>query len=126
MKVVVVGSRGFENKDLLFHILDNMKKYCADFDQFDLIISGGAKGADLLAEQYAQERGIKTKIFLPDYIKHLQGAPIRRNALMVQTADLVVAFWDGKSKGTGNTIKVALKHNKTIIQIDPGTRTAKP
>ena len=117
MKVAVVGSRGFENKALLYKILDNLRSHYNAFDQFDLIISGGAVGVDKLAEQYASERQIETKIFLPDYVKHLRGAPIRRNALIVEAADLIVAFWDGKSKGTGNTLKTAVKYKRPFGHI---------
>lgn len=117
MKVAVVGSRGFEDKALLFQTLDNLRDHYNAFDQFDLIISGGVAGVDKLAEQYAKERHIKTKIFLPDYAKHLRVAPIRRNAQIVEAADLIVAFWDGKSKGTGNTMKTAVKFKRPFVHI---------
>lgn len=118
MKIAVVGSRDFVDVSLLYKILNDLKEYYNSFDQFDLLISGGAKGVDSLAEQYAKEHGIKTKIFLPDYLKHQQGAPIRRNLLIVKEADLIVAFWNGKSKGTKNVMMTAGKLNKAVLQID--------
>jgi predicted Rossmann fold nucleotide-binding protein DprA/Smf involved in DNA uptake len=117
MKVAVVGSRNFGDETLIYRVLDNLKSYYAEFDQFDLIISGGAVGVDKLAEQYARDRQIETKIYLPDYAKHLRGAPIRRNALIVEAADLIVVFWDGKSKGTGNTIKTAARYKRPFVHI---------
>lgn len=122
MKVAVVGSRDFEDVSLLYKTLNDLKGYFHSFDHFDLIISGGARGVDSLAEQYAKEHGIKTKIFLPDYLKHLQGAPIRRNLLIVKEADLIVAFWNGKSKGTKNVMMTARKLNKAVLEIDLITR----
>jgi hypothetical protein len=118
MKIAVVGSRDFVDVSLLYKILNDLKEYYNSFDPFDLLISGGAKGVDSLAEQYAKEHGIKTKIFLPDYLKHQQGAPIRRNLLIVKEADLIVAFWNGKSKGTKNVMMTARKLNKAVLQID--------
>jgi len=107
MKVAVIGSRGFTDRALLTQTLDGI----ADKK---MIVSGGAKGADQMAEEYARERGIEVKIFLPDYQKHKQGAPIRRNELIVREADLVVAFWDGKSKGTKDTINKAKSSGKEV------------
>ena len=107
MKVAVIGSRGFTDRALLTQTLDGI----ADKK---MIVSGGAKGADQMAEEYGRERGIEVKIFLPDYQKHKQGAPIRRNELIVKEADLVIAFWDGKSKGTKNAIERAKASGKEV------------
>ena len=121
MKVAVVGSRNFNDKELIYSVLDNLKRYYKAFEKYDLIISGGAVGTDNLAEGYANENKIKTQIFIPDYIKHLQGAPIRRNLLIVKEAELIVLFWDGKSKGSKNVLTTANKLNKPVIQVDIGT-----
>lgn len=80
-----------------------------------LIISGGARGVDSLAERYAREKGIPTEIHKPDYKAHLQGAPIRRNEDMVNACDAVLAVWDGKSKGTKYTVDYALKKGKPVF-----------
>jgi predicted Rossmann-fold nucleotide-binding protein len=107
MKIAVIGSRGFADYALLTKTLDGIPNK-------KMIISGGAKGADQMAEQYAREHGIEVKVFLPDYKKHKQGAPIRRNELIVKEADLVVAFWDGKSKGTKGAITKAKSSGKEV------------
>lgn len=108
MKVAVIGSRGFDDQEKLYRALDSYHNK----QKIDLIISGGAVGADQLAEQYAKERGIPVKIFKPDYAKHGRGAPIRRNTLIIENADIVLAFWDGKSPGTKNSLDQAKKLNK--------------
>jgi hypothetical protein len=107
MKIAVIGSRGFTDALLLSQTLDAIpdKK---------MIISGGARGADQLSEAYAKERGLETKIFLPDYEKFGRGAPIRRNELIVQEADLVIAFWDGTSRGTNHAISKAKTLGKEV------------
>ncbi|MBV5326156.1 MAG: DUF2493 domain-containing protein [Chlorobium sp.] len=81
------------------------------------IVSGGAKGADTLAENYAREYQIDTLIFKPDYKKYGRVAPIIRNATIIDNANIVVAFWNGKSKGTKNAIDNA-KRKMKVVKID--------
>ncbi len=104
MKVAVSGSR-----DVL---VDNFRKFLPP--DVDEIITGGAKGVDDCAKRYAAEMGIKYKEFLPDYNKYGRAAPIIRNKLIVEYADAVIAFWNGKSKGTMSTIEIAKKLGKPI------------
>lgn len=101
MKVAIIGSR---NLDV------DIEKYIPE--NTTMIISGGAKGIDSLAETYANEHNIPTIIFEPDYSKYGRKAPIVRNQLIAKEADIVVAIWDGKSKGTAYTINYAQKIGK--------------
>ncbi len=104
MRVAVVGSRGIDNIDLSVYI-DEIP---------DLIVSGGAKGMDQVAERWAKIKGIETLIFKPEYEKFGRGAPLRRNATIVDNSDIVYAFWDGISKGTKHTIDYAKKVGKKV------------
>lgn len=97
MKVAVVGSRSIANADISRYIPPDA----------DLIISGGAVGVDALAEKYADERGIKKMILYPDYEIYGRNAPLIRDKLIVDNADLVIAVWDGSSRGTEFTISYA-------------------
>lgn len=110
MKVAVIGSRSFNDYNELRRILNGLG-YITE------IISGGADGADKLAEQYADEKGIPTKIFLPDWNKHGKIAGFLRNTDIIENADIVVAFWDNQSKGTKDSIDKANKLNKKVIVI---------
>jgi hypothetical protein len=101
MKVAVIGSRSFQDKKLL-----EMELSKIDITE---LISGGAKGADNLAENYAEANNIPVKIFLPDYDRFGRGAPLKRNHHIVDAADQLIAFWDEKSKGTKYTIDLARK-----------------
>lgn len=104
MKILVCGSRGFNNKGLLKKYLDFY------FKDDDTLISGGAVGADTLAEYYAANRKLKMDIFHPEWDKYGTSAGFIRNETMVeQNPDLVIAFWDGKSRGTDNTMSHARK-----------------
>lgn len=104
IKVLVSGSRSIEKFDLSPYI----PEHCG------LIISGGAKGIDTVAEQYALAHGIESKILKPDYEQFGRAAPLKRNDEMVELADLVIAIWDGKSHGTKHTIDYAKKIGKEI------------
>lgn len=110
MKVAVIGSRGFNNYDLVKKTLSNI--------EITLLVSGGADGADSLGEQYAIENNIETKIFLPDWEKHKRAAGMIRNTDIVNESEVVVAFWDGTSRGTLDSINKAKKLNKKLIIIN--------
>lgn len=104
MKLLIAGSRGIENFDL--------SKYVPT--EIELIISGGAKGIDAVAEKYADDHGIKKIIIKPDYARYGRAAPIKRNEEMVDLADAVLIIWDGHSKGTKYTSDYAAKKNKAL------------
>ena len=65
-----------------------------------VVVSGLARGVDAAARGYAQTHGVSLTEFLPDYARYGRAAPLRRNVQIVAYADLVLAFWDGKSRGT--------------------------
>lgn len=90
MKVAVIGSRGLS--------ISNLEAYLPE-DTTE-IISGGAKGVDTSARNYAISHGIKLTEFLPEYETYGRSAPLKRNITIIENADLVMAFWDGKSRGT--------------------------
>ena len=106
MKLLITGSRTINDKELIFSELDK-------FD-FDILISGGAKGIDQFAEEYAQIKSIPIEQCKPDYRKYGRTAPIVRNKEMVELCDTVLAIWDKKSKGTKSTIEHAVKLGKKL------------
>ena len=90
MKVAVVGSRNLQVDDLGKYLPDGVTE----------IVSGGASGVDTSAREYALAHDIKLTEFLPEYDKYGRSAPLRRNITIIEYADLVLAFWDGRSRGT--------------------------
>ncbi len=104
MKLLIAGSRGITEYDLAPHIPADT----------DLIISGGAKGVDALAEQYADSKRISKLILRPRYDLYRRAAPIKRNERMVELCDSVLIIWDGKSKGPKRTIDYAAKLGKPV------------
>ena len=107
MKISIIGSRSFFDYTMLEKILNKEK--------IDILVSGGAKGADSLGEQYAKNNNIPTLIFKPDWKKFGRAAGFIRNKDIIDNSDKVIAFWDGKSKGTLNSINLAKKQNKKVI-----------
>jgi hypothetical protein len=85
----------------------------------DTIISGGAKGVDTQAIVLAQHWGIDWKVYPADWEQYGKAAGMIRNRQVVEAADRVVAFWDGESKGTFGTIKLALAEKKNLEVIFP-------
>ena len=102
MKVAIIGSRNIKNIVLEQYISDEVNE----------IVSGGAVGVDSCAAEYAKKNGLKLTVFLPQYERYGRAAPIVRNKKIVEYADKVLAFWDGKSKGTASVIKYAQKTGK--------------
>ena len=103
MKIAVIGSRGLSvGEERLGDALKTV----------DEIVSGGAKGIDACAAEYARRNGIKLTEFLPQYERYGRAAPIVRNKEIVNYADKIVAFWDGRSKGTLSVIKYARSQQK--------------
>ena len=90
MKIAVIGSRGLTVADLGKYLPEGTTE----------IVSGGAKGIDTCAKEYALSHNIKLTEFLPEYEKFGRSAPLKRNLQIIEYADIVLAFWDGKSKGT--------------------------
>lgn len=95
MKIAVVGSRGITSIPL-----ENLiPPQCTE------IVSGGARGVDTCARLFAEAHGLKLTEFYPDYDRYGRVAPLKRNDLIVAHADMVLAFWDGESRGTLYTLR---------------------
>ena len=105
MKVAVVGSRNLTVTDLHRYLPQGVTE----------IVSGGARGIDTCASEYAHQAGLKLTEFLPDYPRYGRGAPLRRNLEIIRYADEVIAFWDGQSHGTRFVIEECRKLGKKVI-----------
>ena len=101
MRVAVIGSRGLAVENLG----DYLPKETTE------IISGGAQGVDASARDYALRNGLKLTEYLPDYSRYRRAAPLKRNISIIENADLVLAFWDGTSRGTKYVIDNCKKRN---------------
>lgn len=113
MKLLIVGSRSIGDFDLSEYVPCDKT----------LIISGGAKGIDTVAEKYADSHKLSKLILRPRYDLYGKAAPIKRNKTMVDFADAVLVIWDGVSRGAKFTAEYAKKKNKSVTIVDLHKRT---
>ena len=105
MRLIVAGSRDFVDYEYLSAVLDGVSTYVDTIE----IVSGCARGADALGERFAEERGMEITRFPADWGTHGRAAGYIRNVEMADYADALIAFWDGKSRGTRHMIDIATK-----------------
>lgn len=103
MKIAIIGSRSLSIKDFGEYLPEDVTE----------IISGGAKGIDRCARNYAVDHKIKLTEFCPDYARFGRSAPLKRNLEIIAYADIILAFWDGKSRGTKYVIDTCRKLQKS-------------
>lgn len=115
MNIAIVGGRNFNDYELLKKTLND---YIENKSFLNAIVSGGADGTDILAERYAEEMGVEMIVFRPDYKKFGRLAALHRNTEIIENSDVVFAFWDGKSRGTHDSIKKAKKFEKKLFIIN--------
>ena len=113
-KVLVCGSRTFDDYEMLARTLDEHK--------IGTIICGDARGADTLAKHYAKERGINLIEVRADWSRGKQAGPVRNQRMIDMWPELVIAFWDGRSRGTKDTLKRAERNNiaRIIVPVHGG------
>lgn len=104
-KIAVVGSRGYTNTNKIELILASLLEQRGKF----ILVSGGCKGPDKIAEDWARANGLDICIFLPDWDKHGRAAGPIRNKDIVNECDFLIAFWDGKSRGTMSSLNLCEK-----------------
>lgn len=104
MKLAIVGSRNLTVNNLEDYLPEGVTE----------IVSGGARGIDTCAGEYAKAHNIKLTEFRPDYLRYGRSAPLRRNVQIVDYSDEVLVFWDGKSRGTRFTLAVCFKRSKKV------------
>ena len=104
MKVAVIGSRRIERLKVEPFLPEDICE----------IISGGARGVDTLAAEYARSHGIPFRVYPPDYHQYSRKAPLVRDRLIADECDVLFAFWDGKSSGTAYTVRYARQQGKPV------------
>ncbi len=100
-RVLVSGTLSFDDYPLLRGTLDRVLAGKANV----VIVTGGATGAEALAERYAAEHALSVKQYLVDWERYGRGAKVIRNTQLIEVANLAVFFWDGKNKGVGEMIE---------------------
>ncbi|HXM71751.1 MAG TPA: SLOG family protein [Candidatus Dormibacteraeota bacterium] len=108
MRVAIVGSRRFSEPA-------RVSDYVNALPPRALIITGSASGVDAAATKAARAKGIPVQV-IPASFDELSDAArsAARNQRLVDACDLLVAFWDGSSKGTRSTVERALDSGKEV------------
>lgn len=123
LRVIIAGSRNFDDfSKLMNSCIDILHEISDQNDDLDKIrvVSGTARGADQLGEQYAKVAGYEVSRFVPDWDGLGKRAGYVRNAEMAKYAmadgnyGVLIAFWDGKSKGTKHMINLAEKNGLEV------------
>lgn len=104
--VLICGSRSI--KDL------NISRYVRP-QSCGAIVHSGSIGVDAIADSWAKANNIETIIYKPNYKVYGKRAPLVRDEEMVDFADVVIAFYDGKSRGTKYVINYSKKIGKKCI-----------
>ena len=112
-KVVVAGSRNYNNYEEAKKFITNCLSEEADKDI--VFIVGSCRGADMLGERFAQEMGYKLESYPAEWSKYGKAAGPLRNKKMAEICDLVICFWDGKSRGSATMIDFARKLGKPVV-----------
>lgn len=118
MKVLVCGSRTIDDPAAVSRAVEQSGIRPTQ------IISGGARGVDRLASEYAAAKGIEFIEYLADWYRYGKRAGFIRNYAMVGAADAVIAVWDGTSSGTKHSIELARSSGKPVFVYTPNGRSA--
>jgi hypothetical protein len=116
MVVLVAGSRNYYDYNEFSDVMDyTHKKY-----NITEIVSGGARGADSLAERYAKENNIPIKVFKANWDMYGNAAGYIRNAEMHNYLKdfedrMCICFWDGQSRGTAHNFKLSKNNNTKLV-----------
>jgi hypothetical protein len=106
MRLAIVGSRSIQDKELIYF-------YASKYNP-DVVLCGGARGPDLLGSYWAKDNLIPVEYFIPKWEEIGKSAGILRNKQMSDSATHILAFWDGKSKGTKHMIEYSRMNNKAV------------
>ncbi|MBQ4316605.1 MAG: DUF2493 domain-containing protein [Oscillospiraceae bacterium] len=114
MQIVICGCRDFYDKKVFTEFVDKCLAETASEREI-CILSGHCSGVDAMAEEYAAEHGLKVKLYPAEWARYGKAAGPKRNNQMAKDASAVIAFWDGRSRGTKNMIDTATKLNKPVF-----------
>ena len=120
LRVIIAGSRDFNDYELLKKSAIEIITKKTMLPDLTRIVSGGARGADTLGERFANEMGLEISRFIPDWEGLGKRAGYVRNAEMAKFAveddndGMLIAFWDGQSRGTKHMIDLAKRYGLEV------------
>lgn len=124
LRVIIAGTRTFNDYYFLRKTVQKILDHKINAPYQTVIISGTARGADTLGERYAEENGYLIKRFPADWNTYGKSAGYIRNEQMAKYAcadgntGVLIAFWDGVSRGTMHMINLARKYGLDVHVVD--------
>ena len=124
LRVIIAGSRDFNDYELLKKSAIEIITKKTMLPDLTRIVSGGARGADTLGERFANEMGLEISRFIPDWDGLGKRAGYVRNAEMAKFAvedgnyGVLIAFWDGQSRGTKHMIDLAKRYGLEVYVVN--------
>lgn len=118
IKIAVIGSRAGYPKDPAEMIEELLKVENLNKNEI-IIVSGGARGVDSIAESWARSNNVETLIFPADWKNLGKGAGYIRNVQIIDSADIVLAIWDGQSRGTRHSLYLSRRSGKKVYLVNP-------
>lgn len=112
--LIIAGGRDFNNYLVAYSVIDRIVVEILENGDNLVIIEGGAKGADRIGREYAQEHGIPFITKEADWFTYGRAAGPIRNEIMAKMGTDLIAFWDGQSRGTKHMIKTAESANLNV------------
>lgn len=113
LNIIIAGGRDFNDYELLKRTVN---QFLVDNSEDDpCIVCGRARGADTLGEKFARDYNYRILYFPANWNTYGKSAGFIRNAEMAENADVLIAFWNGKSSGTKHMIETARKHGLSVL-----------
>jgi len=108
MKVAIAGSRHYPD-------LSRVADYVSSLPPSWSIVTGSAAGVDATAARAARDRGLPVRVLGASFeeVRDADRAA-ERNQRLIDACDVLVAFWDGTSNGTRQTIDRALAAGREL------------
>lgn len=114
-KVIIAGSREFDNYDMLKEKCDKILSRKVNEGEEIVIVSGTARGADTLGEKYAEERGYKIERYPANWDKYGKRAGYLRNKKMAEVSNACIVFLSPKAENKGSKMMISIATEEKLL-----------
>lgn len=114
-KVIIAGSREFDNYDMLKEKCDKILSRKVNDGEEIIIVSGTAKGADMLGEKYAEEKGYKVERYPANWNKYGKRAGYLRNKKMAEVSNACIVFLNSKAENKGSKMMISIAKEENLL-----------
>lgn len=115
-RIAFTGGKQFQEVGAIWDTLDRVRTRHADM----ILLHGGGEGAELIAARWADTRGVAQVVFRPDWKRHANAAPFRRNDAMLEAQPLGVVHFPGGGISDNLADKAQAKGIRVLRGVKPG------